>query len=164
MPFIYVLIGGLLTLFLESFFVALCNFRIFYMIVLVLFKRIDWRYLLIFTFLTSLVSDVVYHYVFGTSLLTITLPLLLIWGTSFLIPIDNTLPGYVVKFVSFVLYYFLQYVIPSLFSTGVFAHISLVAWAFILLKSVISLGVCIIVDIVTKRIRKKEESGKLILR
>jgi len=163
MAYIYILIGTLLVIFLESFFVALCNFRIFYLVILLLFKRINWKYLLIFVFLTSIISDVVYHYVFGATLLITMIPLLLVIGGSFLISVNNMLPGYVIKFLSIILYYLLLHWVPSLLSNGLFISITLSGVGIIVLKSFITLGICFVFDILMDRVRKREENGKLRL-
>ena len=163
MAFLYIIISSLAVIFLESFLIALCNFRIFFLVVLLLFKKINWKYILIFAILTSLILDVVYHYILGTNLLILAIPLLVMLGISLLIPIDNTLPGYVVKLFCIILYYFLVYWIPNLLIMGNFQTITFGIIVGIVLKSIFSLGICVVFDILWGKLRKKETLTKLRL-
>jgi hypothetical protein len=73
------------------------------------------------------------------------------------------LPGYVIKFLSIILYYLLLHWVPSLLSNGLFISITLSGVGIIVLKSFITLGICFVFDILMDRVRKREENGKLRL-
>lgn len=164
MPVLYILIATFITVFLESFFTALCGFKLFYLVTLIFFRKIDWKYIFSFVVISSLILDVVSHYILGTNLLIIIIPLIVMFGISFLIPIENSFPGYVVKFLSFVIYYLLSYLVPNLLLEGIFQTVSWTILGEIILKSIISVGLCFLFDLVWNGIRNKEKSTKLRLK
>lgn len=154
---------SLLTIFLDSFFVALANFRILPIITIALYGKINWKYLLITISLVSIALDVVYHYVLGTNLLILAIILFLGRVVSLLIPWGYNLGSYILKYVGFTLYYVLLAIIPSLISTGT---LGLISWGNIggaFLKGIFSLAICLGIDMVWGRIRSKGNSNKLKL-
>lgn len=164
MIFLYILIASFLTIFLESFFTAFCGFKMIYLFTLAGFKKVDWKYLLIFTVVTSLILDVVYHYILGTNLLLICIPLLIMWGTSFLVPLENSFPSYIVKFVTFLIFYFASYWIPNLLLEGIWKYITWGVIGGIAVKSIISVLICFAFDVIWLGIRSKQENTKLKLK
>ena len=152
-----------ITIFLESFFVALGNFKIFALLSLGLFNKINWKYIVIFTVISSLALDVVFHFVLGTNLLVVAIILVLNRLVAFLVPVDYSIAGYSVKSISMFLYYILIAVVPSLLSEGHWGYIDGVfVWGAIL-KSAISLALLILFDIGWSRLRKKEDASRLRL-
>lgn len=164
MSILYALLISFLVIFLEGFFVALGNVRIFYLLALTLFNKINWKYLLIFSVVTSVILDVVYHYVLGTNLLLLSISLFLLLIVSLLIPRGYNLPGYIVKFASIFLYYISVALIPDLISTGQLGSITWPMIGGMLIKSIISIIFCLVFDMVWGRLRKKEEGTKLRLK
>lgn len=163
MQILYVLLTSLLVVFLESFLVALGNFRLLYLLTISLFNKINWRYLLIFSVATSLVLDVVYHYVLGTNLLLISISLILMLGISLIIPLEYSLPGYVVKFICILIYYISIALIPNLILVGQLGSLTGTMVIGMLIKSVISIVFCVLFDLVWSRLRGREEGTKLRL-
>lgn len=154
---------SLLTIFLDSFFVALASFRILPIAVISMYGKCNWKHLLVFIFLTSLALDVVYHYVLGTNLLILVIILFLGRVISLLVPWGYNLGSYVLKYFGFVLYYVLLASLPSLISDGT---LGLLSWGVVggaFLKSIISLAICLGIDAVWGRIRSKGNSNKLRL-
>lgn len=163
MQILYVLLTSLLVVFLESFLVALGNFRLLYLLTISLFNKINWRYLLVFSVATSLVLDVVYHYVLGTNLLLISISLILMLGISLIIPLEYSLPGYVVKFICILIYYISIALIPNLILVGQLGSLTGTMVIGMLIKSVISIVFCVLFDLVWSRLRGREEGTKLRL-
>jgi len=161
MELLYVLLTCFLAIFLESFFVALGNLRFVFLLNMSLFNKINWKYLLIFSVLSSVILDVIYHYVLGTNLLLVAISLLLMLGVSLLVPLEYNLPGYSVKFVCIFIYYLLLAFVPTLISTGNWVTITGPMIGGMVLKALISIAFCIIFDLVWSRLRKREEGTKL---
>lgn len=163
MTILYTLLAIIGVVFFENLFVALCNFRILFLISLITFKKVDWRYLCVFVAVTSIILDVIYHYTFGTNLIIIAIPYLILLATSLFVPFGKTLPSYVVKFFAFIIYYILLTIVPNFFTEGVFAQLSWGILLSILIKSVVAILVCFITDLVWDRFRGKDSGSKLRL-
>jgi len=161
MPILYVLLTCFLTIFLEGFFVALGSFRLFFLLNISLFGKINWKYLLTFSLISSLILDVMYHYVLGTNLLLVAIPLLLMLGISLLVPLEYNLPGYSVRFVCIFVYYLLLSFVPELILTGNWVTITGLMIGGMVLKTAISIICCLAFDLIWSRLRKKEEGTKL---
>lgn len=163
MSILYALIISFLVIVLEGFFVALGNLRFFFLLNLSLFGKVNWKFLLTFSLVGSLILDVVYHYVLGTNLLLVAISLLLMLGISLLIPLENNLPGYSVKFVCIFIYYLSVALIPELILTGQWVPLTGLLLGGMVLKAAISIAFCIVFDIVWSRLRKREEGAKIRL-
>lgn len=161
MPILYVLLVSFLAIFLEGFFVALGSFRLFFLLNISLFNKINWKYLLTLSLISSLILDVIYHYVLGTNLLLVAIPLLLMLGISLLVPLEYNVPGYSVKFVCIFVYYLLVSFVPELISTGNWMTVTGLMVGGMVLKALISLAFCIGFDLIWSRLRKREEGTKL---
>lgn len=161
MPILYVLLTCFLTIFLEGFLVALGNFRFFFLLNIALFNKINWKYFLIFAILGSVVFDVIYHYVLGTNLLITSISLLIMLGISLLIPLNDNLPGYSVKFLCIFVYYLLLSFVPELISTGNWVSITGLMVGGMVLKALVSIAFCVAFDLVWSRLRKRDEGTKL---
>lgn len=161
MPILYVLLTCFLTIFLEGFLVALGNLRFFFLLNIALFNKINWKYLLLFAILGSVVLDVIYHYVLGTNLLITGLSLLLMLAISLLVPLNYNLPGYSVKFFCIFIYYLLLAFVPELISTGNWVSITGLMVGGMVLKALASIAFCVVFDMVWSRLRKRDEGTKL---
>jgi hypothetical protein len=128
------------------------------------FKKINWKYLTVITIFTSLVLDLVYHYVLGTSLVLVGISMLVFLGFSLFIPLGQTLPGYAVKFGIFILYGILVCIVPNLFLEGVLGQISWVILLGVVTKAIVSVLLCFVFDIIWDRFRKREDGTKLRLK
>ncbi len=164
MGILYTLIAIFGVVFLESFLVALCDLRILFLVSVVAFKKINWRYLCIAIAISSIVLDVVYHYVLGTNLILIAIPMLLLLLFSLFVPLGQSLPGYAVKLGIFVFYNVLLVTVPNFLLEGVFGQLSWAILLGILVKSCVSVLLCFVADLVWDRFRKKEDGTKLRLK
>lgn len=161
MAIIYTLIAIFSGIFLESFFVAFGGFRIIFLTTLIAFRKVNWKYLLTFLVVTSLIMDVVMHYPLGINLLVICIPLGILALLTIFIPIDHILIENIVKFVLFVIYYFLIAILPSLFLNGAFDRITWAIVFFVIIKAVISSFICLGVEVFLRRLRKRENSSQI---
>ena len=156
---------SILTVFLDSFFVALAGFRILPVLSIAFYNKINWRYLSIFILLTSLALDVVFHYVLGTNLLILVIILFLGRIMSIFVPWENNLGGYGLKYLGFVLYHILLATVPSLIQSGSWGILTGTIVGGALIKSLFAIGFCIVFDLVWGRVRSKDDSSsKLKLR
>jgi hypothetical protein len=163
MSILYALITSFLVITVEGFLVAMGNLRFFYLLNISLFGKVNWKFLLTFSLIGSLILDVVYHYVLGTNLLLVAISLLLMLGISFLIPLENNLPGYSVKFICIFIYYLSVALVPELILTGKWVDITGLMIGGMVLKAAISVLFCVVFDIVWSKLRKKEEGTKIRL-
>lgn len=154
---------SILTVFLDSFFVALAGFRILPVIVITMYNRVNWKYIAIFSLLSSLLLDVVYHYVLGTNLLILVLILFLGRIIAIFVPWGNNIGSYALKYLGFILYYILLALIPTLISNGTWGILSWSVAGGSLLKSLLAIGFCFVFDIVLSRVRSKDSTTKLKL-
>lgn len=161
MEVLYLFLTCFVAIFLESFFVALGNFRFFFLLNISLFNKINWKYLLTFSVISSIVLDVIYHYVLGTNLLLVAIPLLLMLGISLVVPLDYNVPGYSVRFLCIFVYYLLLSFVPGLILTGNWTTITGLMVGGMVLKAAISMIFCVTFDLIWSRLRKKEEGTKL---
>jgi len=99
--------------------------------------------------------------VLGTNLLMVAVPLLIMLLISLIVPLENSLPGYSVKFVCIFLYYLFVSFVPNLILTGQGTVITGVMLGGMVLKAAISVLFCVVFDVVWSRLRKKEEGTKL---
>jgi len=161
MEVLYLFLTCFVAIFLESFLVALGNFRFFFLLNISLFRKVNWKFLLTFSLISSIILDVIYHYVLGTNLLLVAIPLLLMLGISLVVPLDYNLPGYSVKFLCIFVYYLLLAFVPGLILTGNWASITGLMVGGMVLKAVISMVFCVAFDLIWSRLRKREEGTKL---
>lgn len=161
MEVLYLILTCLGVIFFESFLVALGSMRFFFLLNISLFNKINWKYLLTFSVITSVILDVIFHYILGTNLLLVAIPLLLMLGVSLFVPLEYNLPGYSVKFVCIFVYYLLLAFVPELILTGNWTAITGLMIGGMVLKAAISMIFCVAFDLVWSRLRKKEEGTKL---
>lgn len=155
---------SLLTVFLDSFFVALAGFRIFPIIVIALYGKIHWKYIVVFSVLVSIALDVVFHFVMGTNLLILVIILFLGRVASVFVPWGSNLGSYSLKYIGFVLYYVLLAVVPSLISNGTWGLLQWTVVGGAFLKSLFATGFCFVFDVIWGGIRSKGLSTKLKLK
>lgn len=164
MSLLYLILTIFLSVFLESFFVALANFRIIFLGVLVAYKRINWKYLAAFLIVTSLISDIVFHYVLGTSLLTMSIPLILFEVSVQLIPSKDNLTGVIMAFLLFIIYYILLTIVPNWLSEGVLGALNLSIILSIFFKALASVVIYFFANLLLKKMRNREGDSKLRLK
>lgn len=150
---------SILTIFSDSFFVALAGIRIFPVLVIALYNKVNWRYLTVFVLLVSLALDVIFHYVLGTNLLILAIILFLGRITSIFVPWENNLGGYGLKYIGFVLYHILLAAVPSVILNGSWGILSWSVVGGALLRSLLAVGFCVAFDLIWSRIRSREDSS-----
>jgi len=163
---IKVLLGIILffvLLFLESFFLKIFSFSVFIILVISMYKRIDDIIFYPFITLFGIVLDTILHTPLGVHTLVIILLLLFVDIFWFFVHRDQW-TGYIGIFLFIISYYLLVPVVSSLLDSGVFSEISISRVVGILIVSLISVGICILVDRFVKSIRDDKRADVIRLR
>lgn len=157
-----VTISFFVLLFVESFLLRVFSFSLFAVVVLSMWKRVNDT--LFYTFLTlfGIVLDCVLQAPLGTHILVLTILLLLLEFLWLLVPAEGKF-GYIPVFLFVFLYYLLIPVVSSLLSEGVFPSLLSSIWIEILVKSVISVGMSMLISRFTKSLRDSQPRGAIRL-
>lgn len=140
-----VTIGMFLNIFLESFFLQLFSFSLFVVLTISLYKRIGDIWFYTFLVISSIALDSVLHMHLGLHILVLS-SLLLLLEISWLIIPRGSKSGYISIFLLFFSYYILLPISNSLILGQVFPQILPITILWILVKSLISLFLCILID------------------
>ena len=155
-------IAFFVLLLIESFLLKVFSFSLFIIIVISMWKRVNDFSLYIFVTLFSIVLDSVLHTPLGTHGIVICVLLLLIESLWLLIPRDTKF-GYVPVFIFVFLYYILVSTASSLLLDNVFPSFSLDSLIGIFVKSLVSVGVYILIERFTKSLRSDQVRGVIRL-
>ncbi|HNR53105.1 MAG TPA: hypothetical protein PKI16_01330 [Candidatus Dojkabacteria bacterium] len=158
---LYIIIGIIGALFIEGFLLSAFGIRIFFVLILLLLGRLDIKWLSGILVIYALISDVVFHYPLGIDILLVGIPLLLLFGSSFIFNINEGVVGYGIKLITIALYFVLILVLPPLFLNGSFG---ILTWHMVLIlgiKSVLLVIVLYIMDILLSFTRGKENNIKI---
>ncbi len=153
---VYIIIGTFVLIFLDGLFSALIGLKLIFILLLLLYKKVDWRILFSVMFLLFLITDVVYHYALGTSFLIALIALIFYSITSTFVSTTGIF-SWLVKLVTFFIYYILLSTVPSLFLTQKFSNITLDTLLYSLLISAISVVITTSLQQLVSRVR--DESG-----
>ncbi len=155
-------ISFFVLLFVESFLLRVFSFSLFAVVVLSMWKRVND--ILFYTFLTlfGIVLDCVLQVPLGTHILVLTLLFLLLEFLWLLVPVEGKF-GYIPIFFFVFLYYLLIPVVSSLLSEGVFPSLLSSIWIEIFVKSVISVGMFMLINRFTKSLRDNKSRGVIRL-
>lgn len=155
---IYIVIGIFVVTFLEGFLSSLIGLRITFLILLLLYKKIDWRILFLIMFFLFLISDITNHYILGTNLLIALVALTFFVILSVFVTTETGVFSWLVKLLTFFLYYILLATIPTLFILQKFSNITMNTLTHSLLISVISV---LLITLLQRMIGKiRDESGE----
>ncbi|MGI5897651.1 MAG: hypothetical protein ACOX6Q_00610 [Candidatus Dojkabacteria bacterium] len=155
---IYILIGIFVVTFLEGFLSSLIGLRITFIILLLLYKKIDWRILFLIMFFLFLISDITSHYILGTNLLIALVSLVFFAILCIFVTTETGVFSWLVKFLTFFLYYILLATVPTLFISQKFSNITVNTLTHSLLISLISVLLTTLLQRMIGKIR--DESGE----
>jgi len=158
---LYIIIGIIGALFIESFLFGAFGIRIFFVLILLLLGRLDIKWVLGILVVYALISDVVFHYPLGTDIILVGIPLLLLFTSSFIFNIYEGVVGYGIKFISIALYFVLILILPSLFLSG---SLGILTWHMVLMtgiKSILLIVALYIIDMILSFTRGKESNIKI---
>jgi hypothetical protein len=161
---VYIIIGIFVLLVLESFLVPFIGLRIFYLLVIFSQEKVDWKIILAFIIPYSLISDVIGNYPFGTNILIMIIPLAIVILLGIFLNVQDGLIGYVIKLISFILYFVLLIVLPSLLLSGSFGLFSWGVFGACVVKGLISIGLLYLLNIFYGKINGEKGGDNLIVR
>jgi hypothetical protein len=156
------IISFFLLLFLESFFLKVFSFSVFLILTVSIWKRVDDIIFYPFITLFSITLDTVLHTPLGTHGIVIILLLILADIFWFFVHRDS-FSGYIGVFLFITSYYFLIPLASGLLQDGISPEFSWGRVIGIFVSSLISTGVCILVDRFVKSIRSEQSSGTIRL-
>jgi hypothetical protein len=158
------ILGIIFLVFFESFLLALVNFRFSIIIFFFLFKKIDWKLLIIpFGFLL-LIFDVVKNLPLGTNLLILSIVLGFFVLLSLIFSVEGGLTGFFVKGFLFFLYYLLLLALPKFLSVGTLGDLSLRNVIVSFAKGFLSSLILILLDNTFANFRKRGNSSQISLK
>ncbi len=160
---IYTITGVFLFTFLESLFSSLLGINIAFILFLFLYKKVDWRVLFSLMFVVCLIIDVTSHYMLGTNFLVAMLALIFFSVLSIFFSTEVGILSWIVRMFAFFVYYSLLFVLPSFFLNRTFAPITVDVLKISLFRSIISLVIIILCEIVAGRFRKEGDKSNIKL-
>lgn len=160
---IYTITGVFLFTFLESLFSSLLGINIAFILFLFLYKKVDWRVLFSLMFIVCLIADVTSHYMLGTNFLVAMLALIFFSILSIFFSTEAGILSWIVRMFAFFVYYSLLFVLPSFFLNRTFAPITVDVLKISLFRSIISLVIIILCEIVAGRFRKEGDKSNIKL-
>lgn len=165
---IYILlmiIGAFVVVFLDALFSSLISISLAFLVFLLLCTRNVNLKILVpsFAFL-SLILDVVNHYRLGTYLLVSICAVSFLLLFSFVFSAREGLLSYLLKFITFIIYYLLINIVPNFFLTGSFGWFDINLFWSCIVSSLFSIAILILIDILLSRFRKRGFSSQFQLK
>lgn len=157
------IISVFLLMLIESFFLRALSFSIFVILVVSLYKRIGDIWLFLFISIMGIALDTVFHMSLGLHMIVLGV-LLLVLDISWIVIPRSSNSGYVSLFLFVLAYYLLIPTANSLIQDSTFPEILPNILLWILVKSVVSVGICIVVDRLFISLRDSSEGSSIRLR
>jgi hypothetical protein len=157
------ILGILFLVFFESFLLALANFRFSIIIFFFLFKKVDWKFLIIPFGILLLIFDVVKNFPLGTNLLILSIVLAFFVLLSLIFSVDGGVTKFFVNIFLFSLYYILLLVLPKFLSIGTLGDLNGRNIVVSLAKAVLSSLILAFLDNTFANFRKRGNSSQISL-
>jgi hypothetical protein len=158
------IVGIFTIVFFESFLIALFNFRVVVILLLFLFKKVDWKILLLLFSLLFFISDVVNNLPLGSNLLINSAILGVLMLSSLFFSLGSDITGSFVRIFVFTLYYILLKILPSFLISGKLGFLDLKDVFFALLKAVVSTLLVLLIEYVLAGFRERGNTSKIRLK
>ncbi len=158
------IVGVFVLQFFESFFLALCGFRLSFVLFLIGNKRVDWRKLLLIVVVVSVAFDVTMNYRLGTNLTLFVLPAFLLWLSSKIFSLESTVGFHVMNFFSSFFFYILNHLLPDFLEKGVFGFLD---WKIVLIcavKAFVSMLLLLLLELLLKGWRGRGNATQIRLK
>ncbi len=164
LPAILAIISVILLVFLESFLLALLNFRLTMILFLFLFRKIDWKLLFFPLFVLSFMFDVVKNFPLGTNFLVLSVVFGLLLIFSLFLSVESGFTTFLVRSFLFTLYYILLLTVPSFLIEGSFGILCLRDVLLSLSKGVLSALLLLLLDRTYANFRKRGGGSQILLK
>ena len=161
---ILTILGVLFLVFFESFLLAFVNFRFSIVLFFFLFKKIDWKLLIISFAILFFVFDVVKNFPLGTNLLIVSVVLGVMILASLFFSTDTGLSSFFIRTFVFFLYYILLLILPPFFTVGTLGTVSIRNLVISLFKGIISALLVAFFDNMFTNFRKRGNSSQIRLK
>lgn len=158
------IVGIFTIVFFESFLIALFNFKVVVILLLFLFKKVDWKILLLLFSLLFFISDVVNNLPLGSNLLINSAILGVLMLSSLFFSLGSDITGSFVRIFVFTLYYILLKILPSFLISGKLGFLDLKDVFFALLKAVVSTLLVLLIEYVLAGFRERGNTSKIRLK
>ena len=157
------IISVFLLVLIESFFLRVFSFSILVIVVISIYKRVEDSWVFLLIALMGIALDTVLHMPLGLHMVILGVLLLFLKILWVVIPRGSNL-GYFALLMFFASYYLLLPIGKSLIQDSVFPEIlpNLAVWT--LVKGIVSIGVCIVVDRFFTSLRDSNEGSSIRLR
>ena len=132
------ILGIFFLLAFESFFMTLCSFSIFIIIIFILMDKINWKKWVFITTLISLLIDIIIHRSLGVTLFSVSISISSLYLLFMIMPKERVVLSYFPYFISIFLFYILIIVLTPLIQSGV---LGVLTWQIIIssvIKSLVS--------------------------
>lgn len=158
------ILGVFILLFVESLLGAFLGFKLFFVIYMFLFGRVGWKKLFLLSLTIFLIFDVVYAFPLGTMLLTAVLPAIFLYATSQFFSLDSTITAFLLRFVTFFIYYISFSILPSLLVSGEFGYFEAKDIGVVIVKSLASAGLVFLFEYISSDIRNRGNTSQIRLK
>ena len=157
------IISVFLLVLIESFFLRVFSFSIFVIVVVSIYKRVEDSWVFLLIALMGIALDTVLHMPLGLHMVILGVLLLFLKILWVVIPRGSNL-GYLALLLFFVSYYLLVPISKSLIQDSVFPEIlpNIVVWTVV--KGIVSVGICIVVDRFLTSLRDSSEGRSIRLK
>ena len=158
------ILGVFTLLFVESLLGAFLGFKLFFVIYIFLFGRIEWSKIFLLSLPVFLIFDVVYAFPLGTMLLAAVIPVSFLYATSQFFSLDSTMTAFLLRFATFFIYYISFSVLPSFLTSGEFGYFEVKDVGVVIVKSLVSAGLVFLFEYISSDIRNRGNTSRIRLK
>lgn len=157
-------IGLFVLQFVENFFLALLNFRVSFLFFLFGYRKVDRRWLLVVTVVSSIIFDVTMHYRLGTNLVLFLLPSLVLWLFSILFSEESLIGLHVSNFVASLLFCIANILLPDFLEKGVFGFLDWKMVIVCIVKALVATLLLFLIEVLFGRFRDRGNASQIRLK
>jgi hypothetical protein len=157
-------IGLILGIVLESFLSAFCTFSFIFFVILFVYRKLNWKIIIAFVIVITMILDVVNHFVLGSSLAVYGISFIIFEILSAFFPEDDSVFGSIPVLISVWIFYILTAFLPYLISFGEWRGLSLQSIFRSLLFAVFTILLIWLFEMIVGRIRGDKLNSKIRLK
>lgn len=150
--------------FVESFFLALLNFRVSFLFFLFGYRKVDKKWLLLVFVVLSIIFDVTMHYRLGTNLLLFLLPSLVVWLFSILFSEESMIGLHLSNFLASLIFCLANILLPDFLQKGVFGFLDWKMVGICVLKALVATLLLFLIEVLFGRFRDRGNASQIRLK
>jgi hypothetical protein len=158
------IIGVFVLVYLESIFWTLLGLRLSVLIFFLFFRKVEWKYFFLVSFIVFLVFDIVFKLPLGSNILIISLPFAVYLVILMFVSLDSGPLTFFIKTIIFWIYYILLHLLPDLFLSGKWGFFDLNMFLGSLLKAVLTVLIVVFLDYISLGFRKRGNTSQIRLK